>query len=220
MRRWMVLMGVLWGLAGAQGFGFVYYMGFTWTPPTDLRVVQQGHPDTVVRGAEFSGRDLTYPWYYGVRVWYGEAAGLRYELELIHHKLYFERAAENADILDRFTATDGFNYLLFNLAYPLIYDPLRVVGRVGAGLMLPHPETEVRGQAYGVDGDWRYYQFGGFGAQVGISVEPVGRGPVGLTGNLEGKFTIASSRFTIAEGYAQGLFMTLHGVLGVGLRTP
>lgn len=213
-------MGVLWGLAFAQGFGFVYYMGFTWTSPTDLTVVQQGYPDTVVRGAEFSGRDFTYPWYYGVRLWYGEAAGLRYELELIHHKLYFEGAAENAGILNRFTSTDGFNYLLFNLAYPLINSSLRVVGRVGAGVMLPHPETEVRGQAYGVDGDWHYYQFGGFGAQVGVSVEPVGSGPIGLTGNLEGKFTIASSKFTIAEGYAQGFFMTLHGVFGLGLRTP
>lgn len=74
-----------------------------------------------------------------MRVRYGGAAGLGYELELIHHKLYFERAAENAGILDRFTATDGFNYLLFNLAYPLVYDPLRVVGRVGAGLILPTP---------------------------------------------------------------------------------
>jgi len=54
-------MGVLWGLAFAQGFGFVYYMGFTWTPPTDLTVVQQGYPDKVVRGDELSGRDFNYP---------------------------------------------------------------------------------------------------------------------------------------------------------------
>ncbi|PZA08100.1 MULTISPECIES: hypothetical protein [unclassified Meiothermus] len=220
MRRWAILLGTLLGSALGQGFGFVYYMGFTWTLPTDLTVVQRGYPDAVVKGAEFSGRDFTYPWYYGVRLWYGEAAGLRYELELIHHKLYFEGAVENADLFERFTVTDGFNYLLFNLAYPLSDGPLRAVGRVGVGVMLPHPETEVRGQAYGVDGDWRYYQFGGFGAQVGVSVEPVGSGPIGLTGNLEGKLTLASSRFTIANGYAQGFFFSLHGVLGVGLRSP
>jgi hypothetical protein len=216
MKRWLLPLVVLFStMASAQSGGVVFSLGLTWSAPTDLKVVQQGYPDTVVKNAGFVGKGLEWFPYYTLRLWYGDVVGLRYELELIHQKLFFTGAEQNGEIFDRFQVTDGFNYLLFNLAYAF-GGPVHVVPRVGVGVMIPHPETVVRGKEWGIDGDPNWYHFGGFGAQVGVGLEAnFWASPV-----VEAKFTIAQSRLNIAGGYAEGLFSTLHADFGGGLRLP
>ncbi|GIW25877.1 hypothetical protein [Meiothermus sp.] len=203
---------VLLGSVQAQSVGLQIALGFTSSAPTDLRVVQQGFPDTVVGGARFEGRDLEGFPYYTLRLWYGERGGLRFELELIHQKLYFAGAERNGAIFEQFKVTDGFNYLLFNLAYALEAGPLRVVPRVGLGVIVPHPETVVRGLAWGIDGDPRWYHLGGLGGQLALGLEA----PWAVTPGLEGKFTLGYSRLNIAGGYTEGWFRSLHGTFGLG----
>lgn len=199
------------GLVFAQTVGIQLSLGLTWDQPTDLRVVQQGYPDTTVKNAQFVGRDLEWFPYYSVRVWYGSQVGWRYELELIHQKIFFDRAEENGDIFNQFRVTDGFNYLFFNVAYAFGAG-VRIVPRVGLGIIVPHPETTVRGKEWGIDGDARYYHFGGFGAQVAVGLEaPWVVGP-----KAEGKFTLAYSRLNIADGFAEGWFKTFHATFGLG----
>ncbi len=210
--RHCIALFVLLGLGMAQSLGIQIALGFTANQPTDLRVVQKGFPDTVVGSARFEGRDLEGFPYYTVRLWYGDPAGLRYELELIHQKLYFAGAERNEQILDQFNVTDGFNYMLFNLAYGLEAGPLRVVPRVGLGLIVPHPETVVRGLAWGVDGDPRWYHLGGLGGQLGLGLEA----PWVVSPGLEARFTLGFSRIQIAQGYAEGWFRSLHGTFGLG----
>lgn len=211
MRRCIALL-VLVGFGVAQSLGIQIALGFTTSAPTDLRVVQQGFPDAVVEGARFEGHDLEGFPYYTLRLWYGNPGGPRYELELIHQKLYFAGAERNGQVFDRFNVTDGFNYVLFNLAYALEAGPVRVVPRVGLGVIVPHPETIVRGLAWGTDGDPRFYHLGGVGGQLGLGLEA----PVGVTPSLEGKFTLGFSRIQIAQGYAEGWFRSLHGTFGLG----
>jgi hypothetical protein len=214
MRGLVILVAIMaQGLAMAQGVQV--YLGWSYTFPTNLEVVQQGHPNTTVQQAEFATRSFTDPLYYGVRVWWGEARGLRAEIELIHQKLYFEKAAQNGDVLNRFQVTDGLNLLLFNVAYALDTGPVFPVARIGAGLAIPHPETIVRGKDFGVDGDPLYYHFGGFALQAGL--EGQARWPgVGIVGSIEAKYTWAATRFQIADGFAYGEFSTLHAVVGGG----
>ncbi len=211
MRRCVALLALV-GFGMAQSLGIQIALGFTANAPTDLQVVQQGFPDAVVEGTRFEGRDLEGFPYYTVRLWYGDPNGLRYELELIHQKLYFAGAGRNRQILNQFNVTDGFNYILFNLAYALEAGPVRVVPRVGLGVIVPHPETIVRGLAWGIDGDPRWYHFGGFGGQLALGLEV----PWWVTPNLEGKLTLGFSRINIAQGYAEGWFRSLHGTFGLG----
>ncbi|RIH81410.1 hypothetical protein Mterra_03178 [Calidithermus terrae] len=210
-----LLVAALLGFSPALAQGITFYLGFSLPSPADLRVVQEGHPETTVRQARFESRDFGYPIYYGVRAWWGDPNGLRYELELIHQKLYFAGAEENGELFERFQVTDGFNLLTFNLAYALPAGPVRAVGRLGAGIALPHPETVVRGRAYGVDGDPLYYHFGGLAFQGGLGLEaPFG----GFAAQLEGKFTFSHSRVQIAGGFVEGDFSTWHAVFGGGYR--
>lgn len=210
-----LLVAALLGFSPALAQGITFYLGFSFPSPTDLQVVQEGYPQTTVPQARFESRDFTYPIYYGVRVWWGEAEGLRYELELIHQKLYFAGAQENGDLFDFFWVTDGFNLLTFNLAYALPVGLTRVVGRAGAGIVVAHPETIVRGKAYGVDGDPLYYHFGGLGFQTALALEvPAG----GFAATTEGKFTFSHSRIQIAGGFVEGNFSTWHAVFGGGYR--
>lgn len=203
---------VLLGTTMAQSLGLQIALGFTRNAPTDLRVEQQGFPSTVVEETRFEGRDLEGFPYYTVRLWYGERAGLRFELELIHQKLYFAGAERNGGIFEQFNVTDGFNYVLFNLAYALEAGPLRVIPRAGLGALVVHPETVVRGQGWGVDGDPHWYHLGGLGGQWAVGLEAPGV----VTPGLEGKLTLGYSRLNIAGGYAEGWFRSLHGTFGLG----
>ncbi|RDI96320.1 hypothetical protein DV704_00385 [Meiothermus sp. QL-1] len=202
----------LLGLVHAQVWGLQMALGLTLNPPVDLLVVQQGHPEAWVKGARFEGRDLEPFPYYTLRLWYGEPVGWRLELELIHQKLYFVEAEAGGEILQQLHVTDGFNYLPLNLAYGLDTGALRLWPRLGLGAVVPHPETVVRGQAWGVDGDPLYYHLGGVGGQVALGV-----GWPGWAGAfVEGKLTLGLSRLQIAEGYIWGHFRTLHLNLGFG----
>lgn len=210
-----LLVAALLGFSPALAQGITFYLGFSFPSPTDLRVVQEGYPEASLKQARFSGQDFRYPIYYGVRAWWGDPNGLRFELELIHQKLYFESAQENAELFDFFWVTDGFNLLTFNLAYALPAGAVRLVGRAGAGIAIAHPETIVRGKAYGVDGDPLYYHFGGLGFQGGVALEvPAG----GFAATTEGKFTFSHSRIQIAGGFVEGDFSTWHAVFGGGYR--
>jgi hypothetical protein len=191
--------------------GLEVTLGLTWNAPSDLRVVQRGYPDTPVQNTRFEGRDLEWFPYYTARLWYGSTVGWRYELELIHQKLYLSGSGENGEILDHFQSSDGFNYLLFNLAYAVDVG-VRLVPRFGLGVIIAHPETTVRGRSLGTDGDPSGYQFSGWGAQVAVGLEP----PWILGPRLEGKFTLGYSRLNIADGYAEGWFKAFHTPLGLG----
>jgi len=186
-------------------------IGLTFNAPVELRVVQRGYPEVYVEGARFEGRDLEPFPYYAARLWVGSPTGLRYELELVHQKLYW-LGGPGGEVVQQLNATDGFNYLLLNLAYGEGLGGLRLVPRLGLGVVVPHPETEVRNQAWGVDGDPRFYHLGGIGGQLALGVEFPGL-PAAL---LEAKLTLSQSRLQIAQGYAEGFFRTLHVLFGLG----
>ena len=101
---------------------------------------------------------------------------------------------------------------LINLAYALEAGPVRVVPRVGLGGIVPHPETVVRGLAWGIDGDPRWFHWGGLGGQLAVGLEA----PWIVAPSLEGKLTLGFSRIRIAQGYVEGWFRSLHGTFGLG----
>ncbi len=122
------------------------------------------------------------------------------------------RAERGGEIVQQFNITDGFNDVLFNLAYALEAAPVRVVPRLGLGVLVLHPETVVRDQAWGIDGDPRGYHLGGWGGQIALALETSWRPSF----YAEGKWALGYGRVQIAGGYVEGWFRSLHGTWGLG----
>jgi hypothetical protein len=218
MKRFLALMVLAVGSANAMGTGISFYLGYNWALPTNLLVKQEGYPDTLVEAAHFDTHPFDSPIYYGTRIWYGPEEGTRAEVELIHSKLYFDGAESGGEVFDRFTATDGFNFLLFNLAYFEEAGDGEFGVRAGVGPMIPHPESSVRGQVWGQDGNPAFFHLGGIGAQVGASynflVDTPDHWPLGI----EAKWTYADSHLNISGGQVEGIFNSFHLTFGPGYR--
>jgi len=88
--------------------------------------------------------------------------------------------------------------------------------RAGAGIVLAHPESDIRGKEFGDTGnDWDLgYYLSGPVLNVAISK------PIRLSGrfyiNAEAKTTLAYSHIKIAEGDADVYNLAFHLILGLG----
>jgi hypothetical protein len=210
----------LGGSAQAITIGLALYFGLSATAPADLTIVQAGQPDVTVRGATFTTEPFRNPLYYGARLWAGESTGWRFEIEFTHQKLYYRGATSGGEAINRLTVTDGLNLLTVNAAYhwPLGDGP-RGGLRAGAGIVIPHPESSIRGREWGVDNDPAYYHLGGFSARAGVALE---LGNPSLYATLEGQATFTSGFLLIGDGRIDASFLTGHLIAGPGftLRLP
>jgi hypothetical protein len=168
-----------------------------------------------VRGARFTTEPFRDPPYYGVRLWVGEPTGARFELEFTHQKLYYRGAESGGEVVDALTVTDGLNLLTANVAYSWPAGGFLVAGRLGVGLVIPHPESSVRDLVWGVDGDPAHYHLGGLAARAGLALE-LPFGPAPAAGALEGQLTYAHTELLIAGGHIAADFFTAHLTLAAG----
>jgi hypothetical protein len=174
-----------------------------WTP---LRIHQDGLPDIAL-----NSRCTTRPFeevpYYDVRIG-ADLGRARWELELVHHKLYLE---DRPSEVQRFEITHGFNLITLNRRWLFFGFGLRT----GAGIVLAHPQTTIRGRAFPENGGafgLGWYVSGG-AAQVGL--EQRIRLNSRFDAGLEAKFTAAAARAPIAGGYVDVANLALHGLAGL-----
>ena len=108
------------------------------------------------------------PQYYSIRL-----RESRYELELVHHKLYLDEGLP--DGVTHFEVTDGYNLLTANIISPVDKKSLHSVFyyRVGIGTMVVHPDITIHGNRYFKRGGgllpklWEDgYHWGGFSSQI------------------------------------------------------
>ncbi len=104
---------------------------------TPLTVWQEGYPELKFT-AHYSVKPLEESPYYSWRIarWKGKRA---WELELVHFKLYLDNPPPQ---IQCFQITHGYNLLTVNRAW----DREKYILRAGAGLVIIHPETIVRGK--------------------------------------------------------------------------
>jgi hypothetical protein len=171
---------------------------------TPLTVRQDQEPEL-----RLTARYATRPWsgapYYALRLsrWTAETG---WEVELVHHKLYLiNRPLE----IQHFEITHGYNLLLLNRA-------LRIgewVARGGAGTVIDHTESTVRGRDRDDGDSWGSgYGVGGIAAQIAV-----GRGADlghGVSLVVEGKLTVAQTEVRIAEGSAIVRNLAAHALIG------
>ena len=181
--------------------------GGTYCIQTPLTIRQAGYDD-IEMSAQYDTHSFTPPLYYALRfgAWHNKRA---WELELVHLKLDL---ANTPDTVQRFEISHGYNLLTVNRAWM----KSQYVFRVGAGIVLAHPENTIRSQQ--LDEHQGILQTGyvltGPAAHIGLSRS------FALTSNfsvgIEGKLSGAYARVPVADGHAAVPNLALHALIGVG----
>lgn len=181
--------------------------GLQYNVPLPLAIRQSGQPDMKLN-ARFDTRPFAEVPYYDIKVGTSRKPWA-YELELVHHKLYLtDRLPE----VDTFEITHGYNPLLLNV----VCERWQVALRAGAGIVLTHPQTTVRGLRFPETGGVLGWYVSGPAAQVGASRRlDVGRH---FFAGVEGKLVGAWARVPIVDGSADVPNLSLHGLVSAGWR--
>jgi hypothetical protein len=181
--------------------------GLQYNVPMRLVIRQSGSPDI-----ELTARYDTKPFaevpYYDIKLGMSRRPWA-FELELVHHKLYLVNRPPE---VDTFEITHGYNPLLLNC----VRDWTGFKLRAGAGVVITHPQTTVRGLRFPETGGVLGWFVSGPAAQVGFGRE-FGFGPRFFAG-VEAKAVGAWARVPIVDGSADVPTVSLHGLVSAGWR--
>lgn len=194
-------------LAAEARWTFEFFVGIPLNFSAPLTIRQSGQPDIRIH-ARYDAKPFERPIYYGWRIgnWRGDNG---WELELVHNKLYLANAPEEVQV---FSISHGFNLLTVNRSR----ERGGVVERLGAGVVLTHPESTVRGKRFPEEGgifNWGYFLSGptvqaSAGKQIRIRED--------FFAPAEGKLSASFARIPVADGNADVANFSLHGVFGLG----
>ena len=195
----------------ARGARFHPYVsvgtGLQYNVPLPLIIRQSGQPDLRLT-ARFDTRPFAEVPYYDIKVGVARKEWA-FELELVHHKLYLRNRPPEVDM---FEITHGYNPILLNV----VLEKWSVALRAGAGIVLTHPETTVRGLQFPETGGVLGWYVSGPAAQVGVSKRlDFGRH---FFAGAEGKLVGAWARVPIVDGSADVPNLSLHGLVSAGWR--
>ena len=207
------------------------YFGGAHTAQASLQL-QAPHASTnlSIQPVSYQTKPFQSPLYYGYRAGYFFSPHFGLEGEFTHLKVYAETGpiaqisgtlqgvpiSESAplnSVVQRFNITHGVNLILANFvarkAFRQVASPARFLlsGRVGLGLTIPHAENEVLGIS-----NLEHYQVGQPAWQLGAGLE------VRLWRRLyaggEVKYTRTRQNVDIAQGTAESLLKSAHGIAG------
>lgn len=175
-----------------------------------LTVEQADHP-AIALEAGWATRAFESPFYYALRLARADARGV-WALRLIHHKVHLQNTTPE---IERFAVSHGYNLLTLERAFRLGGLELWA----GAGLVIAHPESTVRGDtrtenAGGPFGGG-YYLTGPTAALAAGRRLPLGRHAAIVS---ELRFTLSRARVPIAAGEASVPNAALHLIVGLEAR--
>jgi hypothetical protein len=185
---WVLLAAAFAGTPAARAetsWGVQLFVGVPFNFPSRVTIRQEGAPDLRFRG-RFETRPFERPWYYGVGA-FRRGGGREWWAELVHHKLHLLNPPPE---VQDFSISHGYNFVLVGGG---IEAASGVWTRVGAGVVVAHPESTVRGRALREGG-------GAFGLGYHLA------GPA-LSAGLEGRVPLGDrARLTLGArllgGYA------------------
>lgn len=183
------------------------FVGVSFNFPAPLTIRQSRQSD-IQLNARYTSKSLERPVYYGWRIgnWHGDDG---WELELVHNKLYLANKPED---VQEFSISHGFNALTVNRSR----ERGGLVERIGAGVVITHPESTVRGKRFPEEGgifDRGYFLSG---PTVQASAGKPFRIREDLFAPAEGKFSASFARIPVADGNADVTNFSLHGIFGLG----
>ncbi len=196
--------------AGAAGWSFQAAVGF----PFDFSLpvtIRQGGEAPIRVSARWETRPFESPLYYDLRVarWSG---GSEWSVDLLHHKLYLTNPPPEVQELG---ISHGFNLLFVSHAREVARDTW---ARVGAGLVVAHPESIVRGRRFEGAGPFGggYYPAGPtLVAGAERRFFPAG----GLFVSLQALATASWVRVPVAGGSASMPDLSVHALGGLGFAS-
>lgn len=205
------------------------YTGTSTTETTSIVINQQGFPATTIDNVRFANKPFTPPPYYGLRYrrdWkanIGPFQRVGTEIELVHYKIYYESGDDPDGIIQQFDVTDGLNLVYVNaLGIKQLRDDLSVSARLGMGPIIAHPETEIRHQKKGQNGDWSGFEYAGLTWQVAVALEKAVAGSRNRAGGsklfIEYKHTAADPTISISGGTATTSTRAHHFIAGWSIR--
>jgi hypothetical protein len=193
--------------AGEPGWRLEGALGAAHSLSSTLTVEQEGFP-TLELDADWEGRSLESPLYYGLRVARGDAHGA-WALRFVHLKVYLAHPTVE---VERFSVSHGYNLLTLERSLPLGGFDLWA----GLGIVIAHPESTIRGrtrpESEGGPLGGGYYITGPTASMaLGRSVRVAGR--FALVPEI--RLSLSRGRVPIAGGEASVPNAALHALLGV-----
>lgn len=201
-------LGVAVATAGESGIRMELALGGARSLASTLRLEQGG--TFIHREAEWSTRSFEAPLYYALRLARMDDSG-GWALRFVHHKVHLESPPPE---IERFSVSHGYNLLTLERAFPLSGFEVWA----GAGFVIAHPETSVRGgtqsQAGGAFSGG--YQLTGPTGAIGVARRlELGR-RLALVPEL--RFTLSRAHVSIAGGQASVPNAAFHLTLGLEAR--
>ena len=139
---------------------FHFGSGSAYNFTTPLEIKQNGEEDINISARYDTKAFSTFAWYYDMRIakWINNHA---WEFETHHHKLYLDN---RPDEVQSFSISHGYNLYTLNSAW------LRnnFIYRLGLGIVITHPETEVRNKEYNDKGGINGFHLSGLTAQAAL----------------------------------------------------
>lgn len=171
-------------------------------------VIRQDGEDNLRVNADYDTKPFETPMYYSARLgWWSEQSA--WELEMIHHKLTLTNKPPE---VEHFSITHGFNLLTVNRAWKNPW----FIWRLGAGVVITHPESTIRGKTFEQSGGIADgYHLSGPTAQ--IAAEKRFYIYKGFFASVEGKWTLSWVHVPVKDGSADLWNSALHGLIGVGI---
>jgi hypothetical protein len=168
---------------------------------TNLEIRQTSFPDLSF-DAEYGTHPFEDSFYYDWRISRRNSKHA-WEFEFLHHKLYLKN---NPSEVQHFEVSHGYNMLFVNHAWTVNGFNIRA----GGAAVLSHAESEIRNRGFSSD-----YEFSGIAGQAGVDRRFYLNRHFFFM--LEGKFTIAKAKVSIADGEAEVPNIALHGLFGFGV---
>ncbi|MHC1707018.1 MAG: hypothetical protein AB9842_05790 [Bacteroidales bacterium] len=197
-------------LQAQKYWSFELMGGVVYNLPLPLVIEQQGYPDIRIEKALFSTEPFISPYYWDWR--FTRATGIhRFEFEAIHHKLYLlNKPAE----VERFGISHGFNMLLFSYGQ----ERSGFIIKAGAGPVLIHPESTIRGKVYpeGPGFDIKGYRLKGLALQLGLARQFSLNRTFFI--NTEAKIIAAFANAPVVDGRAKVRNLSFQLVVGPGVK--
>lgn len=173
-----------------------------------LRVERAGAP-AVTLDARWRNEPFVLPPYWVVRAGWAFSR-VELALALVHHKVFLDNPVAPVQQL---SISHGFNLLFASIAAPLDDG---VLGRVGAGAVVAHPESTVAGQRWPEGpGFFDGYVLAGPAGEVGVERRwGLARW---LAFSVELAFSAAWARVPVVDGHAQLVDLAAHLRLGLAV---
>lgn len=181
--------------------------GEVYNLPMPLTIRQQGYPDIKLMARYYTDA-FELPVYWDCRLSHWQK-GKSWEFEVIHHKIYLDNTTSE---VQKFNISHGFNMITVNRGF----DQKIFQYRAGAGVVLTHPESKIRGKEVGSTGDDFDLGYSISGPILNLAIGKSYWLSRRLFINAEAKTTLAYAYVKVAQGHADVYSFVFHIVVGIG----